>query len=167
MFNRFVDTLESRQFLSGDCALVPDAPAAGQPVVSALVASPRKVAASSYVGTYTGKVTVSSPPLIPAIPATLVIKSISATNVVKGTMSFPALGYKNLAFSVKSTFNPATGKFVISYTKTGTTAGSGTITLTGTANPTTKVITGKFNGSIIYHSLPVTIVGSIKFTKTA
>ncbi len=167
MPNCFVDALESRQFLSGTCALVSNAPAASQPAVSAVLASLRRVSSSAYLGNYTGKVTVKSPPLIPAVPATLVIKSISAKNIVKGTMSFPGLGYNNLPFSVKSTINPATGKFTIYYSKAGTTAGSGNITLAGTANAKTKVITGTFNGSIIYHSYPVTVVGTIKFTKTA
>ncbi|MFI5378002.1 MAG: hypothetical protein ACHRHE_01735 [Tepidisphaerales bacterium] len=167
MFDRFVDTLESRQFLSGGCAPVPDAPAAGQPAASAMLASPRRVSPSVYLGTYSGKVTVTSPAIIPPFPATLVIKSISATFVVKGTMSFPALGYKNLPFSVKSKLDPNTGKFTIYYSKAGTGVGSGSVTLTGTANSKTKVITGKFTGSIVYQGMPVSGVGTFKFTKTA
>ncbi|MGA2498526.1 MAG: hypothetical protein ABSH20_12330 [Tepidisphaeraceae bacterium] len=167
MFNRFVDTLETRQLLSGDCALVPDAPAAGKSVVPAVLASPRLVSSSAYLGTYSGKVIVTSPPIIPSFSATLVIKSISATNVVTGTMSFPSLGYKNLPFSVKSRLDPKTGKFTIYYSKAGTTSGSGSITLTGTANTKTKLVTGNFTGHVIYHGLPVSGYGTFKFTKTA
>ena len=167
MSTRFIDSLESRQFLSGDCAMTPAAPTDTQPPVVAPLVLARRVSTSAYVGTYSGKVTVTSPRIIPNIPATLVIKSISSTNIVKGTMSFPVLGYSNLPFSIKSKLDPKTGKYSIYYSKAGTTAGSGNITLTGTVNSKTKVITGSFTGNVFYKGLPVKVLGTVRITRSA
>ena len=165
-----IESLESRQFLSGSCGL--EQPAA-EPITAATLAkaavakAATRIPAAKIVGNYAGSVKITLPFAYGPLKATLTILTVNATTKkVTGSIKIPKLYNQPVNFSVKSTFDTTTGAFVIRFTKGIPATGQGiSATIKGTFNRATSAMTGRFTGVVPYQGNPITADGTFTFKK--
>jgi hypothetical protein len=155
-----VESLEPRQFLCAGSAAASLPAAMAAPGITA-----QRVAPNPILGTYKGKISITTPYPASTNAVLRITGFKAATKVVTGTISLPAYFSTPIPFSVQSTYNPTTRAFVIRFSK-----GAGNLkvsaTIKGTRNATTSALDGRFTGVVPYQGFSVNVDGTFHFAKS-